>query len=505
MLLLKSYKWQFLTLFLLGVAFFAIRFYQLGALPIFTDEAIYLHWALVAKNDAAQRLISLTDGKQPMFVWLTVVALYGIKDPLFAGRLVSVFSGFFTMLGLFFFGKEVFQNKWVGILSAVIYLLYPMGLVYDRLAIYDSLVATYCVWSLYIEILLVKKVRLDMAFILALVLGGAMLTKTNAFFAVAFLPFSLVFFDWKGRKWRERFLNWFFYAGIAAALSYIYYSVLRLSPFFYIINQKNGEFVVPLRDLLHNPFQYFLGNAPAMANWTVTYLTIPFILVILFALFSGRKMIKEKGFLLLWFFIPFVYLAATAKIIYPRYLLFMTISLLPLAAYGIYQLYEIIKNRYVFVVIILGICSVAVWTDYNILTNIAYAPIPQGDKDQFVTGWSAGDGVKEAAAFFKKQAQNQKIYVGTEGTFGLMPYAFDTYLWKNPNIKIVSYWPVNDTPPKEILEAAKTMPTYFVFYEPCPSCSKAGIAPKTWPLREILRVEKIGDKSEFAVYQVLTQ
>ena len=128
---------------ILAIVFFITRLYHLTSLPIFTDEAIYLRWAQIAKNDATWRFISLTDGKQPMFVWLVIPFMKFIHDPLMAGRAVSVMAGFFSLVGLFFLGKELFKSMWVGLLAAFLYLIFPMGVVYDRMALYDSLVAAF--------------------------------------------------------------------------------------------------------------------------------------------------------------------------------------------------------------------------------------------------------------------------------------------------------------------------------------------------------------------------
>ena len=73
---------------------------------MFTDEAIYIRWAQIALQDSSWRFISLTDGKQPMFIWFMILFLKFIKDPLIAGRLVSVVSGIFTLVGLFFLSYD---------------------------------------------------------------------------------------------------------------------------------------------------------------------------------------------------------------------------------------------------------------------------------------------------------------------------------------------------------------------------------------------------------------
>ncbi len=98
-------------IFLIGiiVLYLFTRLSSILSLPIFTDEAIYVRWSQIASNDANWRFISLTDGKQPMFVWIAMILLKFIKEPLLAGRLVSVGAGFASLVGIFFLTSEIFN------------------------------------------------------------------------------------------------------------------------------------------------------------------------------------------------------------------------------------------------------------------------------------------------------------------------------------------------------------------------------------------------------------
>ena len=204
----KIPKVYFVAALVLLVIFFATRLYNILALPIFTDEAIYVRWAQIAKDDAAWRFISLTDGKQPSFIWLMSFSLAFIKDPLLAGRLVSVFTGLITMIGLFFVGREVFKSLRIGMISAFLYAIYPMALVYDRMALYDSTLGMFMVWSFYLTVLLARSLRLDVALILGMVIGGGVLTKTSAFFSIYLLPFSFLLVDIKKGKTFKTIVRW---------------------------------------------------------------------------------------------------------------------------------------------------------------------------------------------------------------------------------------------------------------------------------------------------------
>src|SRR5579864_961688 len=90
----------FFSLAAIIVLYFFLRLFDILSLPIFTDEAIYIRWSQIASNDASWRFISLTDGKQPMYVWIAMLILKVIKDPLLAGRLVSVGAGFLSTIGI---------------------------------------------------------------------------------------------------------------------------------------------------------------------------------------------------------------------------------------------------------------------------------------------------------------------------------------------------------------------------------------------------------------------
>lgn len=498
----RKYRIEIAISVFLIASYWMLRLTNILSLPMFTDEAIYTRWAQIAKQDASWRFISLTDGKQPLFIWIDLLMMHVIKDPLLAGRVVSAIGGFFTMIGLFFLGREAFKNRWIGIVSAGLYVMFPFGLVYDRMALYDSLIGTFTVWSLYFEILLIRKIRLDLGLVLGMVIGGAMLNKTNGFFSLYLLPFSVLLFDFRKKKIIERLGRWGIFAIVAAVVANVYYSVLRLSPFYHIIAEKNAVFVYPLRDWIHHPFTFFIGNFNGLWNWFTIYVTWPVILLVAVSFLLFRKFQREKLLLFAWFAVPFLAEALFGKTIYPRYILFMCVSLLPLVSLTVVSLFSAVKNKYL--ASFIAICFFIPWliADYFIILDFARAPIPTSDLNQYVNDWPAGAGVNQAVQFFSQKAKNGKVFIGTEGTFGLLPYAFEIYLVNNPNVKIVGYWPIKDTPPKDLLNASKIMPTYVVFYQPCPSCPSNGTAPLTWPITRIASFRRGTSENFLTIYQV---
>lgn len=486
------------------VLFFVTRFYNILSLPIFTDEAIYVRWSQIASNDAAWRFISLTDGKQPLFVWIAMILMKFIEDPLLAGRFVSVLAGLGSMVGIFFLTSEVFKSKKTGVLASFLYVLYPFSLVYDRMALYDSLVSMSIIWSLYFEVLLVRYVRLDLGLILGMIIGVGMLTKTNANFALILLPLSLFLFDWKNRDWK-RLGKWFIFATVAVIIANAMYMILRLSPYFHIIGDKNLVFIYSFSEWLQHPFTYFFSNLQILAGWLVTYLTWPFLVLVVSSFFVSKKYTREKLLLIAWFVVPLIASAFFFRQFYPRFILFMTMPLLVLGAYSLHSMLLRVRKIWLKIIILFVFLTMFVINDFLIVTNFAKALIPKQDRDQFITGWPSGGGVKETVAFLQEKAKSGKIYVGTEGTFGLMPYALEIYLSSNPNIMVKGFWPISDTPPQEAIEKAKKMPTYFVFYQHCPSCPNVGEAPPLWPVVKIFQIEKEEKGRFYTLYQLKSQ
>ncbi len=494
-----SHLWKFPAFWLsfLSLLYIALRITNLTSLPIFTDEAIYIRWSQIGANDASWRFISLTDGKQPLFTWFMMAALRVIKDPLIAGRVVSVVSGFFGMIGMYVLGQEVFKRKRIGLIASFLYVISPFALMYDRLAIYDSWVSTLSIWNLYIAILFVRNVRLDIALIFGMTLGVGMLNKTSAFFSLYLLPFTLILFDWKSKNLKIRLATWVGLASISAILSQVIYSILRLSPYFYIIAQKNTIFVYPFKEWITHPFTFFIGNLHGEFDWLIHYLTVPWCILIVVSFFFIPKRTLEKVVLMLWWILPFTALALFGKVLYPRFILFMVMPLILLVAVALHGITSTIKRYSVQLLIVLICCAQALWISWKILTDIKTAPIPKSDIGQLIGDWPSGWGVKEIVTELNKQSHNGKLAVYTEGTFGLLPYALEIYLHANPNIEIHGVWPPSKTLPVDILEKSQSVSTYYI--------TNLTQEKPQWPMDLILEVQKgINTNSHIRLYKIST-
>ncbi|MCG2691319.1 glycosyltransferase family 39 protein, partial [Microgenomates group bacterium] len=125
-------------IWILLVVFLASRLINLGILPVFADEAIYIRWAQLIWQKTYYFFIPLSDGKTPLFMWLLAPLLKLGADPLLTGRALSVVSGLATLIGVYYLAKTLF-NKKTALIASILVIFQPFLLFYDRLSLTDSL------------------------------------------------------------------------------------------------------------------------------------------------------------------------------------------------------------------------------------------------------------------------------------------------------------------------------------------------------------------------------
>ncbi len=251
---MNNHKKLFIYTILITTAFFLTRLINLTLQPIFCDEAIYINWAQKTENNfKLNAFLPLTDGKTPLFMWATSLSLKIFKDPLFAGRIVSVLAGFSSLIAAFFLGKEIFKTK-TGIISAILLTFLPFTLFFDRMALVDSMLATFYLWSLALALKISQKPKVKTAVLLGLSLGGGILTKTPGIFAFISLPFILIATNLKDLK--KVALN----LGLSAFIGFFIFNLLRISPYFENLSKRDSGYYFPIRHILENPTNPLTGN-----------------------------------------------------------------------------------------------------------------------------------------------------------------------------------------------------------------------------------------------------
>jgi hypothetical protein len=176
----------------------------------------------------------------------------------------------------------------------------------------------------------------------------------------------------------------------------------------------------------------------------------------------------------------------------------MSLSLLPLCAVGLVFIDERARKllkaqgiqKAVLPLLLILFLAYPFIVSYNFSFSPATSIIAKADYDQYIGGWTAGFGMKESMEFFRQEAKKGPIFIATQGTFGLMPYGYEIYFRGNPNIATRGYYPVDDNVPPDVLRESQNKPTYFVFYQPCPTCKAPGYAPSSWKYPEVFSFKK---------------
>lgn len=493
--LLKHWKLILIGLLLI-IGYGFTRLINLDILPIFTDEAIYIRWSQIGGNDASWRFISLTDGKQPLYTWFTMVSLRIFSDPLIAGRMVSVGAGFATLIGLIFLTRLLFKSQRITVITSILYIISPFTLMYDRLALYDSLSTTFSVWSLYFAIRLVREVKLDIALLLGMVLGFGMINKTSGFLSLYLLPLTLILFNWKDSQRIRKLTKWTGYVIIAAIVSQVIYGVLRLSPYFHMIAQKDSVFVYPLSQIFYT-WRFFKGNMSGILDWFINYLTLPIVLSMIPVLFLRKLDWRTKVLILGWCILPMIALAYFGKVLYPRYILFMVVPLLMFSAYFIDFVLSFWKLQIRNIILLSLLLFPPVRASYYILFQPIYAPIPYADRGQLIDDWPSGYGIKEVNKFLKTELEKGPIAVFTDGTFGLLPASIEIYNGSNPNLFIKGLWPFPENITSDMLEQVIQKPTFLVM-------NLERLNKENWNVEEVATFRKVTNGgSSIRLYKLL--
>ncbi len=104
----------FLTfLFILAIAFF-FRFWQLKSIPpgLYPDEAMNANDALTSFQTHKFKLFyPENNGREGLFIWLIALSFWLFKASIWSMRIVPAFFGFLTVIGIYLFTKEIFQNQ----------------------------------------------------------------------------------------------------------------------------------------------------------------------------------------------------------------------------------------------------------------------------------------------------------------------------------------------------------------------------------------------------------
>ena len=315
---------------------------------------------------------------------------------------------------------------------------------------------------------MVKEPKLDLALLNGLAIGAALITKSSGSFFLYLMPFSLVLFDFSKKNWKQKLTKWIGFSALIFVITQSIYNMLRLSPLFYIIERKNYEFIRPISAVFKDPFLHFYPNAQSLLGWLISYIGVSLFIIFLSAVFYGISRKDRRIFYLsILILAPFIAESLFNQILYPRFILFYLPPVILVVSWGFVNFMGV-SPKWNKILIFIFAASIVLPTVKSllILTNPPNSRIPESDANQYFNDWPAGYGVNEVVEIVDEESKDKEVYIGTQGTFGLFPYALYIYFRENKNVHIFSYWPVNpESLPSEIYEYAKVNKTYFVFNE----------------------------------------
>lgn len=452
----------------LAILYVLTRLLLLTNFPMLNDESIYLYWAQQIVDDSKNLMVPLSEGRQPLFIWMISWYMRVFQDPLLAGRLVSVSAGLVTLLGVFLVTKEIFKKTSYAIAAGILYIASPFSLVYDRLALLDSLVTTFTIWSIYFTILLARSSRLDTAYTLGLIIGGGIITKSNGVFNLYLLPFSLVLLSLKKNKKFQTIFRWTLLLLVVFGVSQIINSIITTVPQYSRILDVNQIFIIPKREFIKLPLTFivnnFFSNFGILLRYFAEYFTFPYLLL-LFVSIIDKSYRREKLFLFLYFLLPLCALAIFGRQLLPRYIYFMTISLYPLCGYGFVLLYTMISKRWKDTKLVRAVYAslvlfIPVVTSLSVIKDIRTAYIPLPERINYAAQEQVF--VKESTDYIQKEAKTKKVFVAIEGYIGWAPNMYQVLLHDNKNVVIKAYPHIEKELPEEVLEASSKTPTYLI-------------------------------------------
>lgn len=451
---MKTWKLLIPLCFLIPLSAFFLRVYNLTIIPVFADEAIYIRWAQVMRSVPELRFLPLSDGKQPLFMWSVIPFSKLFSDPLLAGRIVSVLCGLGTTVGVgvltYLLFKENPNAKKVNdkqsllllsiipFIAAFMYAISPFAVFFDRLALADSMLSMFGVWTFIFALLAVRLRRLDFAMLAGFTLGGAFLTKSPALYFAILLPITVLFFKWKGEKRRYlRAVKTIALWCVTLLIAYGFYNILRLGPNFHMLSSRNLDYVYPTQHILESPFDPLKPFLMEVGRWF--WIMGPGIFVLLVAgaiSLNAKKYSRQILFLTILAFAPILASAEYAKVFTARYIFFSMPYLMILAASFMF-----ITKRKIILYSAFGLFIIhSLFIDYLYLTNPQKAPLPRSERSGYLEEWTSGYGIAETAEFLKEEQQvnpHEKIVIGTEGYFGTLPDGLQMYLNDRPEITVI--------------------------------------------------------------------
>ncbi len=460
------------------------------SLPIFNDEAIWIDWGNKLKLGFIPLFYSLYDGKPPLhFVFISFFMIF-IKEPLLAGRLLSVVAGIFSIIAIKKISVNYLEEKYVFI-PCLLYVISPMFLFYDRQALQESILTAEICWIMYFIIMYFNNYRMKYAFLSAIVLAVAFMTKVSVL--VYFIPIYLIFtINFIREKERQDKLF------IAAIFILLIFFILTLPLFLQkqssLIFTRNDRYALTLGEININIIHVLIDNILKTLKIYFWYFNTMLIFTVIALISFIKRHVNIKYYYILIFLLPVLLIDISSRGIVDRYVIPYSIPILFLSAIGFYKLVK----KYSLVSLLLFIpLLISLFQIVKIDNYLAFMDRYAKGLDLYVYtgGFTSGYGVNNAIKFINNLNDN-KIYIGIRVDAGNPESAIMAYFLNDSKSKVVPLYFDSQTTPLPL--SSDFIGNYYPFYYISRDDNLGGMNKY---LTEIVRYYKPDNKSFVGVYK----
>lgn len=432
----------------IALLFLATRLWNIDRLPVIHDEALYLSWTRAIADDAKWAFVSMTDAKPPLFYWIAAVMPGLADEPLVACRRVSVLAGLAGLAGIYGLGRRLYGGT-AGCLAAFLYVFSPLPLFLERMAHVDALLSALGVWSLFVTLAVLRgetPFRRG-AGSLAVLAGLGYLAKQPAILWIGGLG-ALLLFAWRGSllSGRRRAVLWgASVLGMAAAVALCATADVPVlyqgrDPFFHI-PPFQGNFWLTIPQILSLPWDAWTGNLLRLWEIAVGYLPWTYLAPLAVGIALGGR---EALSLALWGAAPVLFLSVVLSDIHSRFLLFAAAPLIVLAGRGVEALARrfFLDHRPMGTWVLAGVLVLpGVFFAARLATDPARAGWIDEDREGYITGELAGNGLAEAVAFLKEEAQAGDFDLFVHRRWGVPGDYVEAVFRGDPRVRVwFFYW-----------------------------------------------------------------
>jgi hypothetical protein len=435
-------------------AVFAARLWRLTALPIFVDESVQLLWG---RGLVEHRWGRVLGGGKVLHVW-AASALVGLEEPLLWARVLAVALGAVALWAAYEGGRRL-GDETTGLVAAAFYVASPFAFFHERLSLADVYLNAAAALALVASVRLAEKPTLAASVLAAGPIALGVLAK--AYPGIVLAAFPAVAWGLMPRDGPRpvRYLAATFVLVLAAAA----YPVVYFATKTHEVQKAAGAEAGAYASLV-------LRNAGQATEWLADYWTTPvFVLVVLGAGIALVGRDRRGAVALSALVITLLAVVLTARVWYARYLLFATVPAMVLAAIAVLAAVRRLPRsfrRTGFATVVAVALAPGLVTEATMLIDPGAAAIPEGDRFQYIEGWPAGYGTREAADYLRAQAARvgrARVVMDDAGDQG--PYrGIEAMAMANATLELI-HGNLSDEATL-LREAASTSPTFFVFGRP---------------------------------------